>query len=84
MKELRGAEIFVQSLVDEGVECVFGYPGGAVLHIYDALYDYLKPASIPEAVLVIGEYQYKAAFVADQEINLVAFLTELMMRCEFK
>jgi acetolactate synthase-1/2/3 large subunit len=36
--ELTGAEIFVRSLRDEGVELVFGYPGGAVLHIYDALY----------------------------------------------
>ena len=35
---LRGAEIFVRSLIDEGVEFVFGYPGGAVLHIYDALF----------------------------------------------
>ena len=52
--------------------------------IYDNLYTYLLPKSIPEAVLVIGEYQYKASFVMDQEINLVAFLTELMMRCEFK
>ena len=52
--------------------------------IYDNLYTYLLPKSIPEAVLVIGEYKYKATFVMDQEINLVAFLTELMMRCEFK
>ena len=52
--------------------------------LYDRLYDYLQPASIPEAVLIIGEYQYKAAFVADLEINTVAFLTEIMMRCEFK
>jgi acetolactate synthase I/II/III large subunit len=36
--ELTGAEIFVHCLKDEGVEYVFGYPGGAVLHIYDALY----------------------------------------------
>ena len=42
LKVLRGAEIFVQALVDEGVECVFGYPGGAVLHIYDALYEQNK------------------------------------------
>ena len=48
------------------------------------LYTYLKPASIPEAVLIIGDYQYKAAFVADQEVNLVACCTELMMRCQFK
>jgi len=52
--------------------------------VYDSLYTYLQPKSIPEAVLVIGEYQYKANFVMDQEINLVAFLTEIMMRCEFK
>jgi len=36
--ELSGAEIVVQSLKDEGVECVFGYPGGSVLHIYDAIF----------------------------------------------
>jgi replication factor C small subunit len=44
----------------------------------------MKPKSIPEAVLIMGEYQYKANFVMDQEINLVAFMTELMMRCEFQ
>ena len=52
--------------------------------IYDNLYTYLKTASIPEAVLIIGDYQYNAAFVADQEVNLVACCTELMMRCQFK
>jgi len=52
--------------------------------IYDGLYDSLKGHSIPEAVLVLADYQYKSAFVADQEINMVACLTELMMRCEFK
>ena len=52
--------------------------------VYDSLYDFLDPKSIPEAVLIIGEYQYKSAFVVDHEINLVCFLTELMMRCEFK
>lgn len=52
--------------------------------IYDGLYDNLKGHSIPEAVLILAEYQYKSAFVADQEINMVACLTELMMRCEFK
>jgi acetolactate synthase-1/2/3 large subunit len=36
--ELSGAEIVVQCLKDEGVDCVFGYPGGAVLHIYDAIF----------------------------------------------
>ena len=52
--------------------------------LYDALYDVLKPQSIPNAVLVIADYQYKNAFVADAEINIVACLTELMVNCEFK
>ena len=52
--------------------------------IYDNLYSYFDPKSIPEAVLIISEYQYKSSFVVDQEVNLVAFMTELMMRCEYK
>jgi DNA polymerase III delta prime subunit len=51
--------------------------------IYDAMYDTMKPSSIPQAVLILADYQYKAAFVADQEINTVACLTELMVNCEF-
>jgi DNA polymerase III delta prime subunit len=52
--------------------------------VYDACYDNLSPASIPAAVLVIAKYQYQIAFVADQEINLLAALTEIMCECEFK
>ena len=52
--------------------------------VYDSLYDNLVPASIPAAVLVIAKYQYQCAFVADQEINLLAALTEIMVECEFK
>lgn len=51
--------------------------------IYDSLYSVLKPDSIPQAVLIIAKYQYQAAFCADQEINLVACLTEFMVDCEF-
>ncbi len=51
--------------------------------IYNGLYDYMKPHSIPQAVVTIGKYQYQAAFVADQEINLVACLTELMVDTDF-
>ena len=51
--------------------------------IYDAIYDILKPQSIPQAVLILADYQYKQAFVADGEINLVACLVELMGNCEF-
>ena len=52
--------------------------------IYDACYSSLTNATIPAAVLVIARYQYQAAFVADQEINLLACLTEIMVECEFK
>ena len=52
--------------------------------IYENLYDYLEPGTIPAAVILIGEYQYKSAFVADQEINLLACLTEMMSQCSFK
>ena len=52
--------------------------------LYDALYEKLKPHSIPKAVLILADYQYKAAFVADQEINTVACLTELMVECDFQ
>jgi len=52
--------------------------------IYDASFDCLSPQSIPAAVLVIAKYQYQCAFVADQEVNLLAALTELMCECEFR
>jgi DNA polymerase III delta prime subunit len=51
--------------------------------IYDSMYDVMKPQSIPQAVLILADYQYKAAFVADHEINTVACLTEIMVNCEF-
>lgn len=52
--------------------------------LYDTAHDYMKADSIPQLVLIIGEYQYKAAFVVDQEINLAACLTSIMADCEFK
>ena len=52
--------------------------------IYDACYETLVPNSIPSAVLVLAKYQYQGAFVADQEINMLACLTEIMVECEFK
>ena len=59
-------------------------PNTILRNIYDCIYDVLKPNSIPEAVLIIAKYQYQTAFVADQEINLLAALTEIMCNCEFK
>ena len=52
--------------------------------IYDSLYESLVPNTVPAAVLVIAKYQYQMAFVADQEINMLACLTEIMVECEFK
>jgi DNA polymerase III delta prime subunit len=52
--------------------------------VYDSLYEVANPSSVPQAVVTIAEYQYKSAFVADQEINMVACLTELMVECEWK
>ena len=51
--------------------------------IYDSLYDVMKKETIPNAVVILARYQYQAAFVADQELNLVACLTEIMAECEF-
>ena len=52
--------------------------------IYDSLNTSLQPETIPHAILIIADYQYKSAFVADQEINLVACLTEIMSQVKFK
>ena len=52
--------------------------------IFNALEDKLEPASIPACVLIIADYQYKSAFAADTEINLVACLTEIMSECKFR
>ena len=52
--------------------------------IYDSLYTFLDHSSIPHAVIILAEYQYKGAFSADQEINLLACLTEIMARGKFK
>lgn len=66
------------------VENIDNDPNLVLRRMYDVLYDNLKPVSIPEAVLIIAKYQYQISFVADQEINLLACLTEIMMSCEFK
>ena len=52
--------------------------------IYDNMYEYVDGPSIPHVVVILGEYQYKSAFVADQEINMLACLTEVMARAKFK
>ena len=59
-------------------------PGLILRRVYESLTDSVVPPSIPVAVLIIAKYQYQIAFVADQEINLLAALTEIMVECEFK
>ena len=58
-ERLRGADIFVRALKDEGVEYVFGYPGGAVLHIYDALFNQ------DDVVHILSRHEQGAAHAAD-------------------
>ena len=52
--------------------------------LYDNLYDNIDHRTLPHAVLALADYQYKSAFVADQEINLLACLSEIMAQCKFK
>ena len=59
-------------------------PSSLFSTIYNLLYSNLEGNSVPQAVLIIAGYQYKSAFVADQEINMVACLTEVMANCKFK
>mgnify|MGYP000591913750 FL=1 len=59
-------------------------PSDLLRRVYDALFENLEGASIAAAVLIIAKYQYQIAFVADQEINLLACMTEIMVECEFK
>ena len=59
-------------------------PSVLLRRIYDSLYTSLVPSSIPAAVLILAKYQYQIAFVADQEINMLACLTEIMVECNFK
>ena len=67
-----------------GVDNLDNDPVRLFRSVYDSLYDFLEPGSIPHVVIILGEYQYKSAFVADQEINLMACFTEIMARAKFK
>ena len=59
-------------------------PASLFRGLYEILYDNLEANSVPQSILIIANYQYKSAFVADQEINMVACLTEIMASCKFK
>ena len=59
-------------------------PSSLFTTIYELLYKSIEPQSVPQSILIIAGYQYKSAFVADQEINMVACLSEIMANCKFK
>jgi hypothetical protein len=59
-------------------------PASIFRGIYDAMSDFVEPQSVPQLVLILADYQYKNAFVADHELNLVACMTEIMANVEIK
>jgi len=59
-------------------------PAAIFRSIYDQMYEKIEPNSIPQLVLILADYQYKNAFVADHELNMVACLTEIMANVEVK
>ena len=75
-KNFKDMRQWVGTNTDLGSEKIFGY-------FYQNAQNFMSPESIPQLVLTSAEYQYKAAFVADQEINLAAYFTELMSQCNF-
>ena len=74
-KDFSAARKWVSENTDVDAELVYR-------DVYDNLNTILKKESVPAAVLLLAKYQYQAAFVADQEINMLAFLTELMIETE--
>jgi len=76
-KDFKKMRSWVAQNVDVDVSVIFR-------HIYDNMYTHVDPAYIPQLVLVLADYQYKNAFVADHELNVVACMTEIMANVEFK
>jgi|TARA_R110000822_G_scaffold17194_3_gene58031 DNA polymerase III delta prime subunit len=76
-KDFKKMRSWVAQNVDVDVSAIFR-------HIYDNMYTHVDSAYIPQLVLVLADYQYKNAFVADHELNVVACMTEIMANVEFK
>ena len=76
-KNFKGVRKWVVDNMDNDPQKIFR-------KIYDHLYQSADPSTIPQIILHIAEYQYKSAFVADQEINLMACLVEIMTNAKFK
>jgi DNA polymerase III delta prime subunit len=76
-KNFRGMRQWVVDNIDVEPQAIFR-------KIYDTMVDYAQPQSIPQIVLILADYQYKNAFVADHELNVVACMTELMANAQWK
>ena len=76
-KNFTGVKEWVANNIDNDCNLIYR-------KIYDGLYHFLKPSSIPAVILVIAKYQFQTGFVADPEIQLMAFFTELMIEAEFQ
>lgn len=76
-KDFKGMRKWVTNNMDVETAAIFR-------SLYDNMYEYLEPQSIPQLVLILADYQYKNAFVADHELNVVACMTEIMAQVNFK
>ena len=76
-KNYKEVRIWVAQNSDMGTNQLFR-------SLYDKSSDLLEPSTIPQLVLILADYQYKAAFVADIELNIMAAMTEIMVQCKFK
>jgi len=75
-KDFKKMRSWVVNNIDTDVPAIFR-------GLYDRMYDHVEPQSIPQLVLILADYQYKNAFVADHELNVVACLTEVMANVKF-
>ena len=76
-KDFKKMRTWVANNIDVDTAAIFR-------HMYDSMYERIDTGSIPQLVLILADYQYKAAFVADHELNMVACMTEVMAGVEFK
>jgi DNA polymerase III delta prime subunit len=76
-KDFTGVREWVVNNMDSGFDMIYR-------KVYDGLYDFLQPNSIPPVVLILGRYEYQTAFVGNPEIQLVCCFTEIMIEAEFK
>ena len=76
-KDFKGIRTWIANNLDNDPAQIFR-------KIYDTLYDVVAPSTIPHMVMAVADYQYKSAFVADQDINMQAFMIEIMSQVQFK